>query len=97
MGQRESSGAEGPTDEQICTAGDHELLALYSEVMGELMRWRREEHRDHWGPEEASPGPLAAVDGAALLRIYRSVHDEMMVRDRERPGVWEPRDVDPMA
>jgi hypothetical protein len=83
---------EVPTDEVISAATDQEMRDLCSEVMGELMVRGREEHRDHWGPEEGSPGPLVAVDHDVLLRLYRGVHDEMMRREQQRPGLWEPHD-----
>jgi len=85
-------GGEVPTGEDISAATDQELLGLYSNVVGELMVRSREEHRDHWGPEEGLPGPLVAVDHNVLLGVYRAVHDEMMVRQAKRPGLWDPRD-----
>lgn len=85
-------GGELPTADVLSAATDRELLVLYAEVMGELMVRHREEHRDRWGPEEGSPGPLVAVDGDVLLEVYRAVHDELMVREARRPGSLEPRD-----
>jgi hypothetical protein len=75
-----------PFHEQVSAVADRELLDLYSDVMGELMVRGRAEHRDHWGPEEESPGRLSAVDDAELLRIYRMVHDEMTAREGKRPA-----------
>jgi hypothetical protein len=81
-----------PSNALISAGTDREVLDLYAEVMGEMMMRSREAHRDHWGPEDESPGPLVAVDDEGLRRLYRAVHDEMLSRQEERPGVWEPRD-----
>ncbi len=86
------NGGEVPTVEDVSAAADKQLLELYSDVMAELMVRGREEHRDHWGPEEGVPGPLVAVDHEVLLGVYRAVHDEMMVRQAKSPGLWGPRD-----
>jgi hypothetical protein len=76
----------------VSAAADQEVLDPCVEVMGELMVRGRDAPRDHWGPEDGSPGPLVAVDDEGLRRLYRTVHDEMMSRQDERPGVWESRD-----
>lgn len=60
--------------------------------MGELMERQREDHRDRWGLAEDQPGPLVATDHADLLRIYQTVHNEMMARTKEHPGLREPDD-----
>ncbi|MBB3326399.1 hypothetical protein [Microlunatus antarcticus] len=83
---------QGLTDRGIASADDQDLLNLYSEVMGELMERRREQHRDHWGPGQAAPTSLVAIDDAQLRRVYQLVHDEIMARQEVRPGIWEPHD-----
>ncbi len=52
----------------------------------------RASDRDHWGLAEGIPGPLGAVDDATLRHLYQAVHEEMMRRQDERPGMWEARD-----
>lgn len=83
---------EGLTDLGTASANDEDLRNLYSEVMGELMVRHRGQHRDHWGPEQASPTSLVAIDDAQLKRIYQLVHDEMMARQQPHPALWEPQD-----
>lgn len=83
---------EIPSNEVITAAADGEVLDLYAEVMSELMVRSREAHREHWGPEDGSPGPLATVDDEGLRRLYRAVHEEMVSRHDERPGLWEAHD-----
>ena len=85
-------GGEVPSVEDISAVTDQEILGLHSNVMGELMVCSRGERRDHWGPEEGLPGPLLAVDDEVLLGVYRAVHDEMIIRQAQRPRWLKPRE-----
>ncbi len=60
--------------------------------MGELMARHVENHQDYWEPEEHPPGQFVTTNDAELHRIYQTVHDEMMARHADRPGIWEPKD-----
>lgn len=87
------SAAE-PTAVALAMVEDRELLALYTKVMSEMMARHDADSRRRPQPEDAASASRAAPDEAAVLRTYRLVHDEMLRRNKERPGLWEPRELD---